>query len=136
MENNDLQTTYFFHSNGIHIRTILCASYLIQVSHFFAMYHTLIKYLSLIITCHKLRKKISYKYSAVPVCSGVHDNVPLKIILGVQLFLPKSLCNFYAIGLWRKHNKLPKCGVLEHAQHSFLLQHCLIQWHAYGTRTN
>lgn len=80
-ENNDLQTIYFFNSHIIHIRPTLSASYWIQNSHFFFCEVSYCNEVSVsIITSHKLRPSISYKYLPVLVFSGVNDNSILKII--------------------------------------------------------
>ena len=80
MENNDLQTIYFFNSHVIHIRPTLSASYWIKISHFFPEVSYCNEVSVSIITCHKLRQSISYKYFPGLVFSGVNDNSNPKII--------------------------------------------------------
>jgi hypothetical protein len=80
MENNDLQTIYFFNLHGIHTRPILSASCWMQISYFFCKVSYCNEVSVSITTCHKLRETVSYKYFPVHVFSGVQGNSNLKII--------------------------------------------------------
>jgi len=136
MENSDLQTIYFFNLHVIHIRPTLSASYWIQISHFFCevSYHNEVSVS--IITCHKLRQSISYKYFPVLVFSGVNDNSNLKIIFRGTIIPVKIALQLLHHRFVKKTQRTPKtwCVRTYSAFFSTSALYDMMAWHGASTK--